>query len=162
VPKPRVTLTAVPHSYLSNCPRRGPQACTPWGRGQCLGHISIPAISAQEKHLCLHGGQEHISLVLEGWSGFSTSFQPCCLSISPGQAVCVAFPEAVTGDPLRSLSPARLGSQAGIKPTQKKPKQHLRAFGKTQGVPVPFAQTQDWDNTIWGSEAQYISRIYME
>ena len=43
----------------------------------------------------------------------------------------------------------------------KKPNQHLRAFGKTQGVLVPFAQTRGWESTIWGSEAQRISRIYM-
>lgn len=35
MPMPRVTLIAVPHSFLSNCPERGAQA--PWGRGQGLG-----------------------------------------------------------------------------------------------------------------------------
>lgn len=83
-----------------------------------MGKRKMSGAHLNSSNLCLYGAQEHISSVS---GGFSISSQPCCLSISPGQAACVAFAEAAAEDPLGSPPPARSGSQVGTKPTQKNP-----------------------------------------
>lgn len=158
---PRVTLTAVPHSFLSNCPETDPprhvrhgERDNAWGTSQLQQprhrrSTFFCMVGRSTSPWCRGGGLDSVS--------------------PPSRAVPPSVPARLRvwhlqKQRLETLLAALLLQGQGPKQAQsqsKKTKQHFRAFGKTQGVLVPFSQTRGWDSTIRGSEGQHISRIYM-
>lgn len=147
---PGVTLTAVPHSFLSNCPERSPQE--PWGKGPrpgahrnlCIGETLLSAWWAAAHFL---GVRQMV---------WSQHLLPAMLSLPQSLRVWHLEKQRLEILLADLLLQGQAPKQAQSQP--KKTKQHLRAFSKIQSC-VPVAPTRDWDSSIWGSEVQNTSRF---